>query len=51
MKEHWVRGKYVTWDAPTIHTCAVSYIHLMNMLRTGSVLNTHSSPALMISIQ
>src|SRR5678815_2452132 len=46
---HWARGKYVAWDATTIHTCAASYIHLTsimpgeqpNMPQTGSVPNIH----------
>jgi len=24
----WARGKYIAWDATSIHTCAASYIHL-----------------------
>ncbi len=31
----WVRGKYVAWDATTIHTCAVSYIHLTSTMPGG----------------
>ena len=27
----WSRGKYMTWDATSIHTCATSYIHLTSI--------------------
>ena len=32
----WARGKYVAWDATTIHTCAVSYIHLTSTMPGGA---------------
>ena len=27
----WSRGKYMTWDATSVHTCANSYLHLTSM--------------------
>src|SRR6218665_2055942 len=32
----WARGKYVAWDATTVHTCAASYIHLTSVAPGGA---------------
>lgn len=32
----WARGKYIAWDATTVHTCAASYIHLTSVAPGGA---------------
>lgn len=32
----WSRGKYIAWDATSVHTCAASYVHLTSTTPGGA---------------
>ena len=32
----WAKGKYITWDVTSIHTCAASYLHMTSTTPGGA---------------